>query len=182
MIINESKINEGNGVSSNIPGMIDNFLQDVAQMTDQISYNDIIKLGKDKKLSAKLGKIKKLKNSWGDVADDDNYDAMMDIGRKVKSIINERVEVKPNGKEISERELYIDSNKYRDKYSQNSVEIYELPTYGEIHPGFGINWKALGTQTVEVTKNFVKALNAAIKDVEMLNKKYEGTKIIFDER
>ena len=87
MIINESKINEGNGVSSNIPALLDNFLQDVAQMTGQISYNDIIKLGKDKKLSAKLDKIKKLKRPWEDVADDDNDDAMMDIGGKVKNLI-----------------------------------------------------------------------------------------------
>ena len=90
MIINESnKLNEGNGVSSNIPAMLDNFLQDVAQMTGQISYKDIIELGKDKKLSAKLDKIKKLKRSWEDVADDYNDDAMMDVGRKIKRIINE---------------------------------------------------------------------------------------------
>ena len=79
MIINESKINEGNGVSSNIPALLDNFLQDVAQMTGQISYNDIIKLGKDKKLSAKLDKIKKLKRPWEDVADDDNDDGVITV-------------------------------------------------------------------------------------------------------
>lgn len=81
---------------------------------------------------------------------------------------------------LIEDELYKDYNKYMNKYRDDHIEIYELSMYGTIHPGFGINWSAIGTQPVSVVKNFVKALNAAIKDVEMLNKKYEGTKIIMD--
>lgn len=89
MIINESnKINE-NHISSNIPSIIDYFLQDVSQMTDMISYSDIMKLGKDKNLKSKLIKIKKLKSVWNDVADDNNELAMNDVGRKIKNIINE---------------------------------------------------------------------------------------------
>lgn len=98
-------------------------------------------------------------------------------------IINElsmSTSVKPNGKEIHEDELYKDFNKYMNKYRDDHIEIYELSMYRTIHPGFGINWSTLGTQPVSIAKNFVKALNAAIKDVEILNKKYEGTKIVMN--
>ena len=88
-VVSESLgINE-NRVSNKISPAIDDFLQDVAEMTGHISYNDIIKLGRDKNLDSKLTKLKKLRSAWYDAADDDNDIAMMDVGRSVKRIINE---------------------------------------------------------------------------------------------
>ena len=76
---------ESNGVSRNIPFTLDNFLQDVAQITGIISYLDIANFKYTEKDKAPLNK---LRSAWYDALDDDADDEVLqDIGRKVANYI-----------------------------------------------------------------------------------------------
>ena len=81
---------EGSNVSGSIPDDIDNFLQDAAQMTNIISYNDIIKFGKKLSQSEQyrkfaLGGIEHLINKWGEALLYEDELMMDDIAYDVKS-------------------------------------------------------------------------------------------------
>lgn len=88
--VEESVKLEGNNVSSEIPDKIDSFLQDVAQMTNIISYNDIIKFGNKLSQSEQyrkyaLGGIEHLLDRWGEAALYEDELMMDDIAYDVKS-------------------------------------------------------------------------------------------------
>ncbi len=83
---------EGNNVSGSIPDKIDNFLQDVAQMTNVISYNDIIKFGKKLSQSEQyrkyaLGGIEHLIEKWGEALLYEDELMMDDIAYRVLNLI-----------------------------------------------------------------------------------------------
>ena len=88
--VEESTKLEGNNVSSEIPDKIDSFLQDVAQMTNIISYNDIIKFGKKLSQSEQyskyaLGGIEHLIKMWGEALLYEDELMMDDIAYDIKS-------------------------------------------------------------------------------------------------
>ena len=81
---------ENNSVSDNIPDKIDTFLKDVAQMTNIISYNDIIKFGNKLSQSEQyrkfaLGGIEHLINRWGEALLYEDELMMDDIAYDIKS-------------------------------------------------------------------------------------------------
>lgn len=97
-------IREGNLVTNDLPARIDSFLQDFAQMYGEISYNDIMNLGKawntiDQANKTTLNKlIKTIKRSMKDYAGDlyelaeedpDIKKACGDLVKKVKSFKSE---------------------------------------------------------------------------------------------
>lgn len=96
----------------------------------------------------------------------------------IQSKLNE-AESKFNGKVVPESQYSADCQTYMNKHGR-TCQIYELPRFGTICPGFGINWSAVGTVDINEAKAFAKKLEAACKDVEMLNKKYQGCKIDMD--
>ena len=76
---------ESNSVSRNIPFTLDNFLQDVAQITGTISYLDIANFKYTEKDKASLNK---LRSAWYDALDNDADDEVLqDIGRKIANYI-----------------------------------------------------------------------------------------------
>lgn len=80
---------ESNGVSRNIPFTLDNFLQDVAQITGTISYLDIANFKYTEKDKASLNK---LRSAWYDALDDDADDEVLqDIGRKVANLLKSKL-------------------------------------------------------------------------------------------
>ncbi len=83
---------ESNGVSRNIPFTLDNFLQDVAQITGTISYLDIANFKYTEKDKASLNK---LRSAWYDALDDDADDEVLqDIGSKVADYIKNKLKCK----------------------------------------------------------------------------------------
>lgn len=79
-----------NSVSVDIPDKIDSFLQDVAQMTNIISYNDIIKFGNKLSKSEQYRKyalegIEHLISKWGEALLYEDELMMDDIAYDVKS-------------------------------------------------------------------------------------------------
>lgn len=82
---------------------------------------------------------------------------------------NDKIDMKEFNKEIDQ---------YRYAYGRQ-IQIEQLPSYGAICPGFGINWSAIGVQTVKETRDFMKRMEAAVRDVEYLNKKYQGKEYDF---
>lgn len=88
--VKESVKLEGNNVSSDIPDDIDDFLKDVAQMTNVISYNDIIKFGNKLSQSEQyrkyaLGGIEHLLDRWGEAVLYEDELMMDDIAYDIKS-------------------------------------------------------------------------------------------------
>lgn len=88
--IEESVKLEGNNVSSAIPDKIDSFLQDVAQVTNIISYSDIIKFGKKLSQSEQyrkyaLGGIEHLLDRWGEAVLYEDELMMDDIAYDIRS-------------------------------------------------------------------------------------------------
>lgn len=84
------KLNEGNPVSHELPTSVDSFLQDVAQTTGQISYNDIAKFAESEFTSEDLKALKKLHRIYADDTnweDDDDDLVLNDIGKKVAAIV-----------------------------------------------------------------------------------------------
>ncbi len=81
---------EHNAVSHNIPDTIDTLLQDIAQTTNIISYNDIIKFGDKLSQSEQyrkyaLGGIEHLIDRWGEAIIYEDELTMNDIAHDVKS-------------------------------------------------------------------------------------------------
>lgn len=80
-----ASILEDNQVSRNLPYMLDNFLQDVAQIAGTITYSDIMNFKYTEKDKAPLNKLKR---AWYDATDEESDDEVLqDIGRKVADYI-----------------------------------------------------------------------------------------------
>lgn len=82
--VNESVLKEGNPVSGELPPRVDAWLQDVAQMTNKITYNDIMKIRYTDENNKKLRHWHK---KWKIAADEDNQDEMNHIGELVKKLV-----------------------------------------------------------------------------------------------
>lgn len=114
------KLNEGNPVSHELPSSIDSFLQDVAQTTGQINYNDIAKFAKSKFTSEDLKALRKLRREYFDPEidpwDDDTFN---EIGKKVAMIVKKKVneELIDESVDASSLERYVNGQ--------------ALPSYGE---------------------------------------------------
>ena len=98
---------ESNSVSADIPEEIDNFLQDVAQMTNVISYNDIIKFGNKLSQSEKyrkyaLGGIEHLRDRWGEAVLYEDELMMDDIAYDIKSYMTFPIQKKVAKESIKE--------------------------------------------------------------------------------
>lgn len=116
------KLNEGNPVSHELPSSIDSFLQDVAQTTGQISYNDIAKFAESEFTSEDLKALKKLRRAYYDDTnweDDDDDLVLNDIGKKVATIVKKKVneELVDESVDTSSLEKYVNGR--------------ALPLYGE---------------------------------------------------
>lgn len=84
-----TKLKEGNPVSHDLPPSIDSFLQDVAQTTGHISYNDIAKFAESKFTDDDLKSLRKLRRAFFNVDpwDDDTFN---EIGKKVAMIVKKK--------------------------------------------------------------------------------------------
>ena len=115
-IASTSKL-EGNNVSGSIPDDIDNFLQDVAQMTNVISYNDIIKFGKKLSQSEQyskyaLGGIEHLIDRWGEALLYEDELMMDDIAYDIKSYMTY-----PIGKTVTNESIDV----HRESFRLNNI-------------------------------------------------------------
>ena len=111
---------ESNSVSADIPEEIDNFLQDIAQMTNIISYNDIIKFGKKLSQSEQyrnyaLGGIEHLMDRWGEAALYEDELMMDDIAYDIKSYMTFPIQ-KTVTKESADA-----GNSHRESFRLNNV-------------------------------------------------------------
>lgn len=82
--VRAGKLNENNGVSSKLPADIDMFLQDVAQITNAISYSDIMKFNPS---SSDISAIRKQMKSWKEACEYEDEDLMNKVGKQIKLII-----------------------------------------------------------------------------------------------
>jgi hypothetical protein len=73
-----------NNHSNDLPSSIDNWLQDVAQITEEITYSDIKKVD-DKALKD----LKKLRSEWKELASFGEEEELQEIGKSVKKVIQE---------------------------------------------------------------------------------------------
>lgn len=80
------KLNEGNPVSMNLPPSIDSFLQDVAQVTEKITYTDISNFEK-RCTKSDFSQLRKLRRKFADAMEDWDDEALDDIGQKVADIV-----------------------------------------------------------------------------------------------
>lgn len=96
--VEESVKLEGNNVSSEIPDNIDSFLQDIAQATNVIDYNDIIKFGNKLSTSSyqyrnyALSGIDHCRGMWGEAALYEDEQLMNDIAYDIKSYMTQPIE------------------------------------------------------------------------------------------
>lgn len=111
---------ENNNVSSDIPDNIDDFLKDVAQMTNIISYNDIIKF--DNKLSQSeqyrkyaLSGIEHLISRWGEAVLYEDELMMDDIAFDIKSYMTFPIQ-----KKVTKESAYYGSA-HRESFRLNNV-------------------------------------------------------------
>lgn len=98
---------EGNNISSDIPDDIDDFLKDVAQMTNVISYNDIIKFGNKLSQSEQyrkyaLGGIEHLLDRWGEAVLYEDELMMDDIAYDIKSYMTFPIQKRVANESIKE--------------------------------------------------------------------------------
>lgn len=80
------KLNEGNPVSMNLPPSIDSFLQDVAQVTEKITYTDISNFEK-RCTKSDFSQLRKLRRKFADAMEDWDDEATDAIGQKVADIV-----------------------------------------------------------------------------------------------
>lgn len=152
-IASTSKL-EGNNVSGSIPDEIDNFLQDVAQMTNVISYNDIIKFGNKLAQSEQyrkyaLGGIEHLRDRWGEALLYEDELMMDDIAYDVKSYMTFPIQ-KTVTKE-SDKNITVESSQYDDFSDDELSSMYALKikvTSGINSDGFDVTVVNARNQTV----------------------------------
>lgn len=111
---------EGNNVSHNIPDTIDTLLQDVAQTTNIISYNDIIKFGDKLSQSEQYRKyaldgIEHLIDRWGEAIIYEDELMMDDIAYDIKSYMTFPIQ-----KTVT-KESANDGNTHRESFRLNNV-------------------------------------------------------------
>ena len=138
-----------NSVSDNIPDDIDNFLQDVAQMTNVISYNDIIKFGKKLSQSEQyskyaLGGIEHLINKWGEAILYEDELMMDDIAYDVKSYMTFPVQKTVTKEVASESIAHIESFRLNNvvfsvMFDGDSVSIKSRHPYDEAKYHYAIS-------------------------------------------
>lgn len=80
------KLNEGNPVSMNLPPSIDSFLQDVAQVTEKITYTDISNFEK-RCTKSDFSQLRKLRRKFADAMEDWDDEALDIIGQDVADIV-----------------------------------------------------------------------------------------------
>ena len=90
-----------NSVSRNLPTAYDSFLQDVAQITGSISYNDIQKF--DPKA---VNRLKGLKDDWEELDPLDDEDEVEAIGKAVAKIVKSFTLNESISKRINEKQSY----------------------------------------------------------------------------
>ena len=75
-------------LDSNAGSALDNWLQDVAQMTGEITYNDIKKVNQ-----TNIKEIKKLRREWSELLKEDPEaeDELFDIGKRIKKALNTKM-------------------------------------------------------------------------------------------
>lgn len=147
-IASTSKL-EGNNVSGSIPDKIDNFLQDVAQMTNVISYNDIIKFGKKLSQSEQyskyaLGGIEHLINKWGEALLYEDELMMDDIAYDVKSYMTFPIQKRVTKEIASESIAHIESFRLNNvvfsvMFDGDSVSIKSRHPYDEAKYHYAIS-------------------------------------------
>ena len=79
---------------------------------------------------------------------------------------------------VDYKELVKTADELSRKYPD--LEIFETPKGINNFAGFGINWSAKGTVSLEDAKVFLNQLKSAINEIEKLHKKYKpGSKYRF---
>lgn len=140
---------EGNNVSSEIPDKIDSFLQDIAQVTNIISYSDIIKFGKKLSQSEQyrkyaLGGIEHLLDRWGEAALYEDELMMDDIAYDVKSYMTFPIQKKVTKEIASESIAHIESLRLNNvvfsvMFDGDSVSIKSRHPYDEAKYHYAIS-------------------------------------------
>lgn len=90
---------------------------------------------------------------------------------KINETASKMMSAKEHGKDVENA---------RYKFKKDNIEIQVLPWYGGPHPGFGINWSAVGVVNPDEARKFQSAIGSALKEVDRLNKKYKGCELDYD--
>lgn len=114
-------IQEGNGVSRQLPLGVDLFLQDIAQMTGAITYLDIMKHEYTEDDIKKLTNLRRRAHRYAAEVDDDNYEGYLShvIAPKVVEIIKPmKAESASSDIDLSEYEYVANGSGYDRKWAK----------------------------------------------------------------
>lgn len=148
-------LKEGNPVSNKLPGSLDSFLQDIAQVHGLISYNDIMKFNPDENQIKELKRLRAKYNREAQYNDEESEKTLASISKEVANIVkNESLTEATDSKDYKVFSLAMDVAAPADK----SLREFGVGSTDPRNPLYNALQKALESVGLEMAGDYIDSV------------------------